>query len=135
MKQRVSGNYELVVDALDEMPPSNIGQPVHRMEVFVEVWQRDQPPITRQLASVHVDRLPEKDFLSGVQTIYKLDPIMRQDGTPLTTQVDMAKPRKFLFRFPLEDALLAPMTEVGVHVVAYDYAGNKDTCPMTLILE
>jgi hypothetical protein len=135
-RQRVTlGNYELVVDALDEMPPSKIGQPVYRMEVFVEVRQRDTSPRTGQMASTHVDRLPEKDFLSGVQTIYKLDPIIRQDGTPLTNQVEAAKPRKFLFRFPLEAALLAPMTEVGVNVVAYDYAGNKDTCRMIIMLE
>ena len=135
-RQRVkSGKYELVVDALDEIPPSKIGQPVHRMDVFVEVRQSDKSPITRQIASLRSDRLPGKDFLSGVKTIYKTDPIIRQDGSPITNQVDAEKPRKFLFRFALEEAMLAPMTEVGVNVVAYDYAGNKDTWLMTIIVE
>jgi hypothetical protein len=134
--QRVKlGTYELVVDALDEMPPSTIGQPVHRLEVFVEIGHRDASPITRRIASVHLDRLPEKDFLSGVQTIYKINPILRHDGTPITNQVHTARPRKFLFRFPLEEAMLPLMTEVGINVVAYDYAGNQDTCRMTLLLE
>lgn len=31
--------------------------------------------------------------------------------------------------------MLAPMIEVDVNVVAYDYAGNKDTCIMKIIVE
>lgn len=41
------GKFELVVDVLDEIPPSKIGQPVYRMDVFIELWQRDKSPVNQ----------------------------------------------------------------------------------------
>lgn len=111
------GQYELVLDVIDGIPPSTIEQSIYRLEVTTRsgteatFWQQ----LFDQLST------PE-DFISGATEIYRSEPITLIDGTTLTNQFAIEQPRRFLYRMPIE---LQPGT-TRIQVTAADFSENQD---------
>ncbi|MBX2863911.1 MAG: M23 family metallopeptidase [Leptolyngbyaceae cyanobacterium MAG.088] len=117
-----SGDYELVVDVVDAIPPSTIDQSIYRLEVTSQsgeettLWQRlfDQLPIPG-------------DFISEATAIYRSEPITLTDGSILAHQFEPELPRRFLYRVPIE-------LQVGttlIQVTAADFSGNQNQSTLT----
>ena len=121
------GAYELVLDIIDQIPPAMHGEAIYKLVVSTNGVL---------LGKVEFDRLPANNYLTGVSDIYKLEPIRLRDGRLLTNQVDLATPRKFLYRFPFQTEKFSNATtdRVRVAIEAADYAGNTRAATVELKL-
>ncbi len=106
--------YELVVDAVDQIPPGTWGDALYGLDVTLN---------GRALSSERFDRLPDADYLKGVTDVYRVKPFVDLDGKTVDNQIDLKAPRHFLFRVPFT----APATPgtLRFDVRALDYAGNE----------
>ncbi len=108
---------EVVADVIDFIPGSPLGDTVKRLElrageIVVKI--------------IDFDRLPEKDYLKGVADVYKIEPIRLPDGSELTNQVELDRPRKFLYRFPFDGAMVPTGTKTLVLTLeVLDFYGNR----------
>ena len=121
-----SGEYALVVDAIDIIPPSEIGQSVYALEVFICPSEEDDCAKPSLLSSVNFDQLPEQnDFISGAEEVYQIEPIVLPDGSQITNQIKPEQPRRFLFRFPLPEEIIIEENQLNLQVIASDFVGNN----------
>ncbi|NEQ52933.1 MAG: M23 family metallopeptidase [Leptolyngbya sp. SIO3F4] len=121
-----SGRYELVMDVVDEIPPSTIDQSIYRLEVITE--SEEATTLWQQL----FDQLPTPgNFISGAMETYRREPITLTDGSTLASQFNYKEPRRFLYRMPIE--LQAGTTLI--QVTAEDFNGNQDQSDLTLEID
>ncbi len=115
-----SKSAALIVDAFDVVSPSK----VETTPASISVWALMGGAKKRiLLAQRKFDRLPGKDFFTGVSRIYQTAPISFSSGKNLKNEVDMGRSRRFLFRFPEIKSL--PVGCVGLEVVVSDFTGKK----------
>ena len=121
-----SGKYTLVVDAIDMIPPSEIGQSIYALEMFICPSEEDNCVESTLVNSVKFDQLPgQNDFISGAEEIYQIEPIVLPDGSQITNQIKPEQPRRFLFRFPLPEDIIIEENQLNLQVIASDFVGNN----------
>ena len=122
-----AGKYDLVIDAADEIPPGTWGDSLYALEVVAA---------ERPVGSMRFDRLPDKDYLKGVDAVYRLAPFTGPSGETIANQIELDRPRHFLFHFPFDTAALPPgATRVPLEVRAVDFAGNETRLTLELRLQ
>jgi len=114
-------HYELVVDAVDMIPPGAWGDALYALDVSLN---------GSSLHSVRFDALPDADYLKGVTDVYRVKPFKDLDGNTLKNQIDLKARRHFLYRMPFV-APLAP-GPLNFEVRALDYAHNETRVSITL---
>ena len=121
-----SGKYALIVDVIDTIPPSEIGQSVYALEVFICPYEDDNCAEPTLLSSAKFDQLPgQNDFISGAEEVYQIEPIVLPDGSQITNQIKPEQPRRFLFRFPLPEEIIIEKNQLNLQVMASDFVGNN----------
>ncbi|MFK8185329.1 MAG: M23 family metallopeptidase [Phormidesmis sp.] len=118
-----SGEYELVIDVVDEIAPSTMDQSIYRLEITTQSGEETT-------AWQHVfDQLPvPEDFISGATDIYRAEPITLPDGSILANQFFPDQPRRFLHRMPIA----LPAGTTLIQVTAADFSGNEDQSTLTV---
>ena len=121
-----SGKYTLVVDAIDMIPPSEIGQSVYALEVFICPSEEDNCAKSTLLSSVKFDKLPgQNDFISGAEEVYQIEPIQITKGSQIANQIKPEQPRRFLFNFPLPEEIIIGGNQLNLQVILSDFVGNQ----------
>ena len=109
------GQYNLIIDIVDVIPPSVINQSIYSLEVITLTGEQEV-----QWKKIF-DQLPvPKDFISGSTEIYQIDPIKLSNGKILTNQIDQKRSRTFVYKVPIE--LKSAST---IKIIAADYNGNQ----------
>lgn len=121
----VSGSYELVVDVTDVIPPSSVGDSIYALDVTVD---------GASIGAVRFDHLPRANYLEGVLDIYRLEPFTLPDGSTVSNQIEIDKPRNFLFRFPFTSSAKRGGSKLIFEAMATDFAGNSSRMIMPLEL-
>jgi hypothetical protein len=107
-------SYDLVVDVVDDIPPGTWGDALYGFDATLN---------GRTLGSVRFDALPDADYLKGVTDVYRVKPFTDLDGKTVDNQLDLKRPRHFLFHVPFA-APTAPAA-LAFEVRALDYAHNE----------
>jgi hypothetical protein len=110
----VGRTEEIVVDAVDMIPPGTWGDALYGLDVAVN---------GETIRSVRFDALPDADYLKGVADVYRIEPFVDVDGKNVANQIDLKAPRHFLFRVPF--LVPAAPGAVRIDVRALDYARNE----------
>lgn len=117
----LNGQYELIINVTDQIPPGTWGNSLYSLEVMMNGTQID---------TLLFNRLADPDYLKGVADVYRIDPFMDMDGKQVANQIELGKPRQYLFRVPFT----APpdVEDVRFQVSASDFARNLATESVTL---
>ncbi len=123
-----SGKYELVLDIIDIIDGAPMGDSVARLSVSANGTSIGHLDF--------LDRLPKKNYLEGINDVYKIEPIVLPDGKALKNQVDLSGPRKFLYRFDLDTSKLTVSADgvIKVDIMAEDFAHNSTQSTVELRL-
>ena len=113
--------YDLVVDAVDVIPPGTWGDALHGLDVTLN---------GRTIGTIRFDALPDADYLKGVTDVYRVEPFIDLDGRTVGNQVDLKAPRHFLFRVPF--AAASGPGPLRFNVRAVDYAHNETRLSVVL---
>jgi len=108
-------SHELVLDAYDLLPPSQLKQALYALEVSLD---------GQRIGGFRFDRLPRKDFLEGVSVVYRLELLPLADGKTLGNRVEEQGPRRFLYAVPVDLADAEPGHTLRLRIRATDFAGN-----------
>ncbi len=114
-------SYDLIVDAVDVIPPGTWGDALYGLDVALN---------GRPLRSMRFDALPDADYLKGVTDVYRVEPFVDLDGRKVDDQIALTAPRHFLYRVPFT----APSRPgpLRFDVRALDYAHNETRLPVEL---
>ncbi len=117
------GAYDLVVDALETVSTGTRGDAPYALEVRAA---------DRTLGSLRFERLPDADYLKGVDAVYRLEPFTGLDGARVANEIDTEAPRRFLFRFRFDTAEFRGAREIPVEIRAWDRAHHESRVELRL---
>lgn len=117
----IGGEYELIVNVTDQIPPGMWGNSLYGMEVDLN---------GRQLITELFNRLTNPDYLEGVTDVYRVEPFMDMDGKKVADEIELGKPRQYLFRIPFT----APpdIEDLTFDISAFDFSRNTTDLMVTL---
>ena len=119
------GTYDLVVDALETVSAGTAGDAPYALEVLAS---------GRAVGSLLFERLPDADYLKGVDAVYRLKPFAGLDGAPVENRIDTEAPRRFLFRFPFNTADFGARGDIPLEVRVRNRAGGESRAELRLSL-
>lgn len=112
-------------DVSDEIPPGPWGDSLYAFEVSAG---------GRPFKSVRFDQLPDESYLKGVDEVYRVEPFVDLRGATVSNQIELDKPRHFLFHAPFDTARFPAGKIVSIAARAVDYAGNASRIVIKLAL-
>ncbi len=121
-----AGKYELVLDVIDIIDGAPMGDSVSRLSVSANGTSIGNLDFR--------DHLPKKSYLEGAKEVYKIEPIVLPGGKTVTNQVDLSRPRKFLYRFDLDTSKIPVEANrvIKIQITAQDFAENSTQSALEL---